>query len=140
MKEQKKNGTHARGAVALAVAALLALLVAPVCAPLCAAKVCGSGAAQGQCHEAVSSLGDRGAMMVAAGKTCKTPELFAVITKMDKPAQVSRETRPDAAATAILVLGTAKLADAKESPGSWRDARTRFETTDSLPLTTILRI
>jgi hypothetical protein len=142
MSIQAKNGRGAAGSMALALLTVLALLVAPVCAPLCAAKVCGSGAAPGQCHEAVSvgSTDNDSPPTMASGKTCRIPELSAVISKADKMLSASREFSGVTSVAKTHDMPTRSFAGSTGSLGDWRDARTRFESAASLLSTSVLRI
>jgi hypothetical protein len=139
---QAKNRGSSAGSMALALLTVLAVLVAPVCAPLCATKVCGSGAASGQCHEAVSRApGDNNsAGAMASGKTCRIPELSALISKADKIFPVSREFSGVTSVAGTYGVPPRSFAGSTGNLGNWRDSRTRFESAISLLSTSVLRI
>jgi hypothetical protein len=140
MKVRTNTRRGAWSATAIALVTVLALLVAPICGSLCAAKVCGPSAAQGQCHEMAQAGTNGGATIAAVGKACKTPELSAVISRGDERPSANRQVRTEAAAKAIGDALRLAATGASESPGGWRDARTRLVAADPSLVTTILRI
>jgi hypothetical protein len=124
----------------LAMLTVLALAIAPACAPLCAAKICPSGAGQGQCHEMANMGADGSGRLVAPNKVCGASEFSAVLVKADAQSLLSRELRIDPAQTLINHSSAQSLASLHASPDRWDVHRVAIKSANSLLSTTILRI
>jgi hypothetical protein len=138
----RKNPIRPHGPLSILFAALtlLAILIAPVCAPLCAAKHCSSGARPEQCHEMASRGDFNGEILVAPRKDCALSDYSAVLVKAEEQSSLSRGVRSDPAPAPIRLSLESAVGSFQANPARWGIHQIPLESSDSLSLTTILRI
>jgi hypothetical protein len=137
-----KNPIRRHGPLSIFFAALtlLAILIAPACAPLCAAKHCSSGARPEQCHE-IASTGDlSGELLIPPGKNCALADFSAVLVKAEEQSSLSRGVRSNPAPAPLLLSLESAVGSFQANPARWGIHQIPLESSDSLSLTTILRI
>jgi hypothetical protein len=140
MNEQNKTRSRRPQRAVAAIFALLAILIAPVCAPLCAAKHCSPGARPEQCHEMASTRDLRGETLIAPAKDCGQAEFSAVLVKAEEHSTLERGARSDPAPAPIRLSPANAVGSFQASPAGQGIHQVSLESSDSLPLTTILRI
>jgi hypothetical protein len=125
---------------AVAFLTVLALVIAPVCAPLCGAKSCAAGARQEQCHDMATMGPDGRPQLVAPSKACGVNDFSAVLVKADEEYLLSQDARNHAAAVILNGLPELGLESLRAGPQRRDVHLIPLESSDSLLLTTILRI